>query len=63
MVEFTIQVEDRVVQTLGHKQIERSLHELMHTILLRLSAQDILNDVETIDLENDTEWQVSRNLA
>lgn len=67
MVEFKIQLEESFVQTLGHKQIEiylqDYLQEVMQKMLIRLSAQDILKDLETIDLENDKEWQVSRNLA
>ncbi len=63
MVEFKIQLEESFVQTLGNKQIESYLQEFMQKIVLRLSAQDILKDLETIDLENDQEWQISRNLA
>lgn len=63
MVEFKIQVEESFVQTLGHKQIEIHLQEFMQKMLIRLSAQDILKDLETINLENDKEWQMSRNLA
>jgi hypothetical protein len=63
MVEFKIQLEDSFVQTLGHKQIETYLQDFMQKIALRLSAQEVLKDLESIDLENDKEWQMSRNLA
>ena len=63
MVEFKIQLEESFVQTFGHKQIELYLQEFMQKMLIRFSAQDILKDLETIDLENDKEWQMSRNLA
>lgn len=63
MVEFKIQLEESFVQTFGQKQIELYLQEFMQKILIRLSAQDILKDLETIDIENDKEWQISRNLA
>ena len=63
MVEFKIQLEESFVQTLGRKQIENYLQEFMQKIVIKLSAQEILTDLETIDLENDDEWQVSRNLA
>ncbi|TAH02091.1 MAG: hypothetical protein EAZ15_06010 [Sphingobacteriales bacterium] len=63
MVEFKIQLEESFVETLGHKQIESYLQQFMQKIVLRLSAQDILKDLETINLENDQEWQISRNLA
>jgi hypothetical protein len=32
-------------------------------MLLKTAAQDVLEDLETIDLENDEEWQAARNLA
>jgi hypothetical protein len=63
MVEFKIQLEESFVQTLGHKEIENYLQEVTQKIALKLAARDILIDMQTIDLENDKEWQVSRNLA
>lgn len=63
MVEFKIQLEDSFVQTIGREQIEIYLQEFMKKAVLKLVAQDILQDLETIDLENDKEWQMSRNLA
>ena len=63
MVEFKIQLEESFVQTLGYENIEQSLQSLMQSVILKLSAQDILQELETIDLENDEEWQLARNLA
>lgn len=63
MVEFKIELEENFVKTFGHKQIENYLEEFMQKIVIRLSAKDILKDLETVDLANDKEWQVSRNLA
>ncbi|TAF67724.1 MAG: hypothetical protein EAZ55_01510 [Cytophagales bacterium] len=63
MVEFKIQLDESFVQTMGYKQIETHLQEFMQKVVLKLAAQDILKDLENIDLENDKEWQVSRNLA
>ena len=63
MVEFKIQLEESFVQTMGHKQIETYLQEFMQKVVLKFAAQEILKDLESIDLENDKEWQVSRNLA
>ncbi len=63
MVEFKIQLEESFVQTMGYKQIETYLQEFMQKVVLKFAAQDILKDLESIDLENDKEWQVSRNLA
>ncbi|MEA5256169.1 hypothetical protein VB264_00130 [Arcicella aquatica] len=63
MVEFKIQLEDTFVQTFGYKEIDKRLQEFVQKYVIKLAAQDILNDLESIDLENDQEWQVSRNLA
>ncbi len=63
MVEFKIQLEESFVQTMGYQQIETYLQEFMQKAILKLAAQDILKDLENIELENDKEWQVSRNLA
>jgi hypothetical protein len=63
MVEFKIQLEESLVQTMGHKQIETYLQEFIQKAVLKLAAQDILKDLQSMDLENDKEWQVSRNLA
>ena len=48
---------------MGYKQIETYLQEFMQKVVLKLATQDILKDLENIDLENDKEQQVSRNLA
>ncbi len=32
-------------------------------MLLKAAAQDVLEDLETIDLQNDKEWQTARHLA
>jgi hypothetical protein len=48
---------------MGYKQIETYLQEFMQKVVLKLAAQDILKDLEDIDLQNDEEWKVSRNLA
>lgn len=63
MVEFKIQVEDSFVQRLGHQEIERYLQNSMQKIIIKLAAQEILSDLDSIDLDNDEEWQISRNLA
>lgn len=63
MVEFKIQLEESFVQTMGYQNIETHLHEFIQKEVLKIAAQDILKDLNSIDLENDTEWQISRNLA
>jgi hypothetical protein len=63
MVEFKIQLEERLVQTLGHKEIENSLQEFIQNLIMKRTAHDVLKDLQTINLENDGEWQTSRALA
>lgn len=63
MTEFRIELEDSLVQTFGREAIENRLQEFINKAVLKLSAQDILADLETIDLKNDKEWQTARNLA
>jgi hypothetical protein len=63
MVEFKIELEESFVETLGQEQIEKQLQEFIRKLVLRLAAKEILKDLESINLENDKEWQLSRNLA
>lgn len=63
MIEFKIQLEESLVKTFGQKEIENYLQEFMQKIVLKLAAQDILEDLQSIDLANDKEWQLARNLA
>jgi hypothetical protein len=63
MVEFKIQLEDSIVQTFGHQQVEAYLQDFVKKMLLKTAAQEILEDLKTIDIQNDKEWQTARNLA
>ncbi len=63
MVEFKIQLEDSFVQTLGYKEIDKYLQKFVQTVVVKLAAQEILEDLELNDLTNDKEWQLSRDLA
>jgi len=63
MVEFKIQLDESVVHTFGHKRVESYLQDFVKKMLLKAAAQDILEDLNTIDLQNDKEWQTARNLA
>ena len=63
MIEFKVRLEESFVQTLGYKEIEDQLQDLAQKAILKLAAQDILEDLQHINLENDHEWQLSRNLA
>ena len=63
MVEFKVQVEESFVQSVGYNKIDKQLQRFMLKIILKIAAQDILDDLKSFDLENDVEWKLSRNLA
>jgi hypothetical protein len=63
MVEFKIQVEEKYVQSIGYKEIEQYLQEIIQKIHLKISAHEMLKDLQNLDLENDREWQAARELA
>ena len=63
MVEFKLQIDETFVKTFGYSQIEIYLKEYLIKLQLKASAQELLHDLEEIDLQNDAEWQLSRNLA
>ena len=51
MIEFKIQLEESFVQTLGYKEIEDQLQVLARKAVLKLAAQNILEDLQQIDLK------------
>lgn len=63
MVEFKIELEEHLVQIFGYEEIEKSLQDFSQRILLKMAAQDILDELPEIDLENDEEWRASKELA
>ena len=63
MVEFKVQLEESLVKTWGYQAIEQQLQDLAQKAVLKLAAQDILEDLSGIDLKNDKEWQLARDLA
>jgi len=63
MVEFKIQLEESVVQKFGYEEVENCLQDFVKKLLLKEAAQDVLEDLKTIDMQNDKEWQAARHLA
>lgn len=51
------------MHTIGHYQVENNLQEFIQKVVLKIAAQDILQDMYIVDIENDKEWEVSRHLA
>lgn len=63
MTEFKIKLEDKIVQTIGYGTIEKFLNDYINQIILKISAQDALNELKSIDLENDSKWKIAREQA
>ncbi len=63
MTEFKVQLEDKLVQTIGYSTIEKFLSEYINQIILKISANDVLKDLKSIDLENDNKWKIAREEA
>lgn len=63
MTEFKIKLDDKIVQTIGHGAIEKFLNDYINQIILKISAQEALNDLKSIDLENDSKWKIAREQA
>jgi hypothetical protein len=63
MTEFKVQLEDNLVQTIGYGKIEKILNDYVNQIALKISAQEALNDLDTIHLENDSKWNIAREQA
>jgi hypothetical protein len=63
MAQFTVQVDESVVQRFGYAHIEHYLQDIAKKMVLKAAAQDVLEDLQTIDLHNDNNWQTARHLA
>lgn len=63
MIEFKIQLEEKVVNKFGYKQVENYLQAFVKKMLLKAASQEVLEELETNNLENDKEWQSARDLA
>lgn len=63
MTEFKISLEDQIVKSIGYNKIEDYLNKNINQIILKLAAQDVLNDLENLDLNNDDKWNLAREAA
>jgi len=63
MTEFKVQLDDKLVQTLGYSTIEEYLKSYLNQIILKMSSQDALKDLDDIHLENDIRWNIAREKA
>ena len=62
MVEFKLQVDEDIVQEYGKDILEKYLQEYLSKAILRLTAKEILDDLKTIDIEENS-WQQARERA
>jgi hypothetical protein len=63
MVEFKIELEESLVQSIGREVIENNLQDIIRKAMIHLASQEALDDLKTIDLQNDKEWQAARQSA
>jgi hypothetical protein len=63
MTEFKVQLEDKLVQTIGYNTIEKYLNDYINQIILKISAQDALSDLKSFNLDNDGKWKIAREQA
>ncbi len=63
MSEFTVKIEDDIVQMIGKQNIEQYLQYFVTQTILKAAATDILKDYEKDDLTKDVTWQNTRKTA
>ena len=63
MTEFKIQLENSFVQQYGYSKVYTYLKEFVKKLSLKIAAQELLQDLEEIDLENDPQWKIARSEA
>ena len=60
--EFKVQVGNELVKMYGKDKIENFLEKYLNLAIIKLSKQELLDDLKTIDI-NDRKWQTSRQNA
>lgn len=63
MIEFKVAIEERVVEQVGYSEVNQYLQEFVQKLVLKIAAEEALQDLEEINLENDPQWQLARKLA
>ncbi len=62
-MEISVEVDDDLVRTIGIETVKSRLSSFASRLELSIAAQEALNELTTIDLTNDPQWQTSRSLA
>ena len=60
--EFKIQVGNELVKMYGKDKIENFLEKYLNLAIIKMSKQELLDDLQTIDI-NDDKWQTARQNA
>lgn len=63
MVEVRLQIEDTIVNTFGYSEVENYLKDSLNKLHIKSAAKEILEELKDIDVVNDEQWQLSRQLA
>ncbi|MCD4695780.1 MAG: hypothetical protein K8S16_06020 [Bacteroidales bacterium] len=61
-VEFKVQVGLGLVQQYGKDKIEKIIQDYLNLAILKLSKQELLDDLKTIDIK-DNQWLLARKKA
>ncbi len=60
--EFKVQVGNELVKMYGKDKIESFLEKYLNLAIIKLSKQELLDDLQTIDID-DSKWQTARQNA
>ncbi len=63
MIEFKVQIEDKLVQAIGYNNVESYLQDFIERLQMKLAAKEMLDDLKDINLENDERWKLAREAA
>ncbi|AXE19099.1 hypothetical protein DR864_15740 [Runella rosea] len=63
MTQVTLKIDDAFIESLGKEQIEKLLQEWLMQYKKRLELQEAADELSSIDLVNDPQWQTARLLA
>ena len=63
MSEFIIKIEDDIVQSLGRQTIEHYLQQFIKQTILKVAANDILQDYNNNNFENNKSWLKAQKKA
>jgi len=63
MTELKIKIDDSLINFMGYDEIEKSINDYISQLYLKISASEMLNEFEKIDLVNDKDWKIARELA